>query len=369
MSALVDESLPEATGPVGRPAGHARLTGAVFLIGIAVALPLGMLGVNAFLRFSENRRLAEFPRVELLLRDPKAFVHGLEAYVSDHFALRPLLIGSIGYVKWKLGVGASPQVMVGRDDWMFHACAGCLEDSLGVAQPRTDVLQTWTTGFAERARWMNARRTKMVVLLVPKKEAVYPEYLPAWARGSGGSTHVGHLLDAVRGSELDLLYPLAQLRAKKTAGKLYYKFDSHLTMLGGKEAAEILLRHLHERYGMPFMPTAFQVTPKYATTGPTGDRLDLGVLHRSAAERRRSRRCRTRAWRAASRARTIPACRRSSCIATASAQAWCPSWPSTFAAPCSSMCGRGAKWSSNSRSAGSRKSSPTSWSTNDGRPA
>jgi len=237
-----------------------------------------MLGVNAFLRFSENRRLAEFPRVELLLRDPKAFVHGLEAYVSDHFALRPLLIGSIGYVKWKLGVGASPQVIVGRDDWMFHACAGCLEDSLGVAQPRTDILQTWTTGFAERARWMNARRTKMVVLLVPKKEAVYPEYLPAWARGSGGSTHVGHLLDAVRGSELDLLYPLAQLRAKKTAGKLYYKFDSHLTMLGGKEAAEILLRHLHERYGMPFMPAAFQVTPKYATTGPTGDRLDLGVL-------------------------------------------------------------------------------------------
>jgi alginate O-acetyltransferase complex protein AlgJ len=286
VSAPADASFAGATIPTGAVASPrrrrgfarpARLTCAVFLLGLAAALPLGIAGVDRFFEFTENRWPAALPPLGQLLDDPKAFVHGVEAFVSDHFALRPLLIGAIGYAKWKLGVGANDHVIVGRGGWMFNYCGPCAEDMRGTAPRRADVIESWTAAFDQRLRRLNGR-SRMTVLLVPRKEAVYRDMLPAWALGSGHETHAGHLIEALRGRGVDVLYPLDELRARKEAGKLYYRFDHHFTNLGAVEATQIVVRHLHERYGMPLAPHSFELAPITTSHIPWGDGFSLAVL-------------------------------------------------------------------------------------------
>src|SRR5262249_30043918 len=154
---------------------------------------------------------------------------------ADRLALRRLLIGATGYVKWKLGVGANTEVIVGRDGWLFNFCDVCLLDMLGTAPPTPEVSRWWMAKLDALRRFAQERGVRMTTMVVPRREAVYAELLPAWAQGTGHDTRVGHFLEAARATSLDVIYPLAELRARKSLGKLYYKYDHHFTTLGSRE--------------------------------------------------------------------------------------------------------------------------------------
>src|SRR5262245_52372003 len=226
----------------------ARLSCALFLLVIAAALPLGLLRSQQSFRLAENRLKSPSPVLKQLFIDPKGFVERYESYVADRLALRHLLIGAVGTIKWTLGVGGKSHLMVGRDGWLFICSDPCLEDIRGTAPPRPAIVRSWTAPLDSLRQFAEARGARMTTMVVPRKEAVYDELLPAWTRGGGRETHAGHFLAAARASGLDAIYPLEELRAQKSAGKLYYRYDHHFTRLGSLEATGILLRHLHERY-------------------------------------------------------------------------------------------------------------------------
>jgi len=283
LNSLIEHPIPDAATlpqaapePLGRDRRGRRLipAAALFILAIGAVLPLGMLGANSYFAFTENRPLAELPSVGQLFARPKEFIHALDAYVSDHFALRPLLIRGMGYVKWKMSVGASGKIFVGRDGWIFNNCGPCDDDLSGFVQQ--SLFHNWKTSLSERARWLTGRNTKMVFLVVPRKEAVYPEHLPQWALGA--ARHVGPLVDKLRSPQIDIFYPLKELRAQKTTGKLYYKYDHHFTALGGLTATNIILAHLHEQYGMPVKTRNFDIAPIVTDRSPTGDHLSGAVL-------------------------------------------------------------------------------------------
>jgi len=255
-----------------------RLSCALFVLVIAAALPLGLKRSELDFRLSENRLPSPPPPLAQVLGDPKTFVHGAESAVADRVALRKVLIGIPGYLKWKLGVGANTEVIVGHDGWMFNFCIVCLDDMRGTAPRRPELAGPWTALLDELRDYAEARGIHMTAMVVPRKEAVYRELLPDWVKGPGRHTNVGHFLEAARATPLDVIYPLEELRARTSDGKLYFKYDHHFTALGAREATEILLQHLHDRYGMPVKHQDYDAVPILSTTGPLGDRLSLAVL-------------------------------------------------------------------------------------------
>src|SRR5262249_19364446 len=97
---------------------------------LAIATPVGVQLVGANTRkISENRLLAERPAWPSDCETLAAFPARFEAYFNDHFGFRDTLIRWHNYamVRW-LGTSPSPQVVVGRQGWLYFAGEHSIDD-------------------------------------------------------------------------------------------------------------------------------------------------------------------------------------------------------------------------------------------------
>jgi hypothetical protein len=228
---------------------------AAFCLLFGVPGLLGAFGIRGIDPLPENRRLAELPWAAITIFDLAAAMRGFDAYIADHFGLRPLLITAVARFKLVFGGGNNSQVLFGRDGWMFLPRSGFsakgfptaadLADIRGVVSPDSAAISNWKTVFEQRQRWVERLGAKFVFVIPPDKAVIYPEFLPTWLRRRGAQTQLGWFLDAVKGSGMDILYLKDALLAKKGLGSLYYKFDIHWNNLGAFFGAGAIIDHLH----------------------------------------------------------------------------------------------------------------------------
>jgi hypothetical protein len=103
----------------------------------------------------------------------------LAEYFKDHFALRAELIRwqARAKVGW-LRSSSSPEVMLGREGWLFHVGEGEVEMFTGAKPFTPEGLEDWRR-FLEATRDGAGRRgASLVVTFVPEKQTVYPELMP-----------------------------------------------------------------------------------------------------------------------------------------------------------------------------------------------
>ena len=192
----------------------------------------------------EQRRAAVLPpvprSVAALYHYPAEFSH----FMDDHYGLRGLAINARArLVFWLLGDSFAPDIMVGRDHWLFFTGNRELRDTLHTDPLSAASVSTWAAGIEARRRWLAARGIKYVFVLAPDKRSVYPEYLPRLLRPGPGPTRRGQLDDALADQPafLDLT---AALRADKAEGRLYYRWDTHWNRLGGYDGYRAVMHRL-----------------------------------------------------------------------------------------------------------------------------
>lgn len=196
----------------------------------------------------------------------------------------PLITGLAG-LKWNaLDVSFIRKVEKGREGWLFlkEEVAGRNEllQSLGIRPYLDFERKMWKLIIAQRAAWTNARGMQYVLVVVPNKTSIYPEYLPARDRVAGPGNLTQLLPDL---SGIQVINLTDSLLNQKNTGQLFHKNDTHWNELGAFVAYQSLMRALPPPFRETPMPLD-SVVLEWTTT-PGGDLARLLLMDSLLLER------------------------------------------------------------------------------------
>lgn len=192
------------------------------------------------------------PDLRAMLRlalDSDEYGQRVRAVLAAELANRPAVVNiyAPGLTQYTLPPGTRSDdgiAIVGHSGTLL-LCGGTnanLGQHVGRVEMAPDWLDRWTEVVLARREEMRAMGLVDALLVVPDKLAVYEERYPERLE-KVGPRPVERLLAV---PELELLYPLAELRARSAEEDVYMRTDTHLTFRGN----ELLFRSLVEPLGI-----------------------------------------------------------------------------------------------------------------------
>lgn len=165
---------------------------------------------------------------------------------EERFALRDQLVEAQAVVRYfALGVSPQPEVIRGRDGWLYYGDDGGIEDILSETPLSGADLANWAATLQHTQDALEARGIAYVFVLAPDKPQIYPEFLPASLRPASSATRADQLLDYLRShTSVHVIDPRAALRAAKPDDRLYHRTDSHWNDAGAVIVARQILAAL-----------------------------------------------------------------------------------------------------------------------------
>lgn len=214
----------------------------------------------------ENRTPAALPEAASTLRDWLSFPVRFENYFNDHFGSRNRLLAIDHWAKAVIFRASSvPTVLVGTQGWLYflgedgkafdrwYRGIGAFTDAEVVAV-RDELLH--------RREYLGHLGIPYVVVVVPEKYSVYPEFLPDWAKRGAPATALDRIeRDLARHPELHFIDLRNALRAAKRSERVYYKTDSHWNFVGASVGYRVLMAELERR--LPGLATVPPRRPPY----------------------------------------------------------------------------------------------------------
>jgi hypothetical protein len=202
-----------------------------------------------------------YPSLQELLdkaHTPFKKARALSGWFRTRFGFRAQLIEAGALIKLRLGLSTSPNVTVGEDDWLFYAGEHNL-DSFRRVQPLSPAeLDEWrelADGWAKTCASAGAR---LVIMIPPDKQTVYPDLMPSWATPVAGPSRLDQLATLL-GGRSDLLFVDARSALAEARGAgfpLYYRTDTHWNALGAYIANRELMRSLARWFPTVVVPPA-----------------------------------------------------------------------------------------------------------------
>ena len=246
---MSNEAFPaQALAPDLRMARNwrARLRIAMLVVAICLPVPFGIAGIR-LIEFPENRPLAAFPMSSIKSLDVNGTVKGIDAWIADHFTFRPVLIVAWNYFRFLLGDSARSDLLIGSDGWLYFNTSTDWLDEIGVQPAGLPSITSWRQAIVERRDWVESRGSRFLFVIAPEKETIYPEHLPPALRKRGMDTKATRLIDALRGTGVDVLYLRDALLARKAQGaQVHFRLDMHWTQAGALAAAEAIADHIRK---------------------------------------------------------------------------------------------------------------------------
>jgi hypothetical protein len=265
------------------PASPSRTTNlavtGVFLVMIVLP-PMGLFfGLDRSFVLQENRPLAQRPRLTLDRGGLSGFRAKFEAYYNDQFGFRKRLIHWLALLKVKgLGITASPGVILGDNGWLYLANDFALE-SYRATRPYTPrQLEGYERILECRRDWLAQRGIRYLVVILPHKDTVYPEFMPKAYNKLNLRSRFDQLWDHMKThSSVRIVDVREDMQRARTRELLYDLTDTHWNARGAYvgyvrivEALSIWFPRMRVQPRSDFRDTA--------TIGPGGDlALMLGL--------------------------------------------------------------------------------------------
>ena len=195
----------------------------------------------------ENRYLAPFPTPPRGLGAARTFISGLDAYYTDHFGFRKRLI--FWAQRWKrqwFREMWQSQVIIGKEGWLFYAGWEAGEERPRAARPFAPrELWEWQQLFETRRDWLARRGIHYLVVVPPDKQAIYPEYLPAWAAKPEATAKLDTFMSHMKArSSVEVLDLRPALLATKRLRRPYPLTGLHWNQCGAFAAYTEIVRAL-----------------------------------------------------------------------------------------------------------------------------
>ncbi len=185
----------------------------------------------------------------VLIRFPERY----ESYHADSFGLRDWYIRAHNVLKWFVfGVSPTDTVLLGQDDWVFAATDHSPEAFRG-AIPYTDQdLAGWQRMLESRRDWCEEHGAEFLCVLIPSKEQLYPEFMPAGMER--GRTRLDQLVDHLgQHSDIELIDLTESIRREKERDgsrddTVFRRLGTHWTDRGAWAAYHALATRMAERH-------------------------------------------------------------------------------------------------------------------------
>ncbi len=201
-----------------------RILIGAFLIGIVAPT------IDMFVRPAESRSVrremrepAPPPDFSLTKSALWQLAPDIDAWWKDGFGLRDKFMRAHNALE-ALVFGVTPSTLVelgSREGWIFYSGERALEADLGLAPFKPKELDLWVRMLEARRRYLEQRGARFLLVWVPSKGVVYPEFLPRGCRPSG-DTRVDQLIRALGPSWND---DLLDLRESQRAEKAFDRAD------------------------------------------------------------------------------------------------------------------------------------------------
>ena len=190
----------------------------------------------------ELRALALYPELTdgegRLNRD---FDAEFEAWLCDHFAFRTEAVRANARLNYALlNDSVSDRVVVGADGWLYFS--DTVPDYTGEGRFTDEQLELITENLSAVAEAHVRRGARVFVAVIPNKNSVYPQHMPARYRMRDGEGNIALLKSACEAlpvTWIDLETPLKAAAAGDAP--VYCRTDTHWNALGAAIAADVVL--------------------------------------------------------------------------------------------------------------------------------
>lgn len=153
--------------------------------------------------------------------------------ISTDFRWKRNLISYYTAMRLKLGDRVYNQTLVGKNGWFFFTGNFSVEDYQKLMKYNPGRLSKIQTGLDRLNADLKSRGITLLVVVVPEKSTIYPQYMPDGLPVVDGKSRLDQFLDYMRlngNTEILDLRPTL-LRAGRSQ-MIYYKTDTHWNALG-----------------------------------------------------------------------------------------------------------------------------------------
>lgn len=195
---------------------------------------------------TENRELAGLPAWPENLEEAAGWAGQFDAFVADHFAKRENLVAAYNYLHVVAGVSPIDRALVGREGWLFLEQTRLKDANRGALPLGQEQLDTLLASFELRQEYLDSKQVMFVVMPVPDKNSMFPEYLPASVRFVGPS-RLEQFREAMLNADFNSVDVVPRLQSAKLAGEeIYFQTDSHWNSRGAWFAYLALMEGLRD---------------------------------------------------------------------------------------------------------------------------
>lgn len=270
--------------PTSRPqASRVRnvVMSVVFFGLVSAPLVAMWLGTATDTSSTEMRRMAVKPQWGATLDDWLQYPARFEAYFNDHFGLREKMISANNFIFAELlRTSPVPEVMMGKDDWLFVASIDTPESFHGLRPLSAAELERWQLLLEGRRDWLASHGIKYLFAVAPNKSTIYQQFLPRRFEGIGAETPLSQLMSHMAmGSTVNVVDLRGGLIAASGQEKVYYQTDSHWNHIGAHIAYQQIVRATRQWFPRetPLPLEGFSVKPSGQKLGDLARMLGGGV--------------------------------------------------------------------------------------------
>ncbi len=139
--------------------------------------------------------------------------------------------------------------VMGRNDWMFYRGDASLTYYTGENIMDESLMDSRISQMEELKALCDEQGKKLVYMIIPNKEIVYSEYMPTMDIVNEKRRNDVFYEYAKEHSDINIIYPLAELKNAKMYYDTYYRYDTHWNEFG----AYVGTMALYEALGMETM--------------------------------------------------------------------------------------------------------------------
>ena len=132
--------------------------------------------------------------------------------------------------------GVSTVTLFGNNGYLFHQNENdgtSLHDYIGDNHFSQQELEEIAANLEKEKKWVEQNGSQFVLLLIPNKETMYPEWMPSYISRADTMTREDQLVEYLReNTDINVVYVKDTLMQNKELCPLYYKTDTHTNMIG-----------------------------------------------------------------------------------------------------------------------------------------